>query len=187
MNFHPEPEVAPIPIDDARFKLLVRLISAIRNNAVVAPLPDAQMANAVEDWHETLSEVPTNQLTFLRLRGVQRGLKTASEFVSLWRSTLERRRDAEAADELRRETEAQREAERLMRGDYEAGKPESSARRTFRLQGERLRRGAPVIACHCQSENGFPLDATLNGTGEFWRCKNHQCAFRVPLEHTDLP
>ncbi len=174
-------------LDETRIALLARLISAIRNTQGIGALDKTQMLTAVDDWHEALIEVPTDQLTVLRLRGVQRGLKTASEFVSSWRATLERRREAEDAEELRRETDAQREAERQMRADFEAGKPQSSARRAFRLQGERLRRGAPVIACSCQSENGFPLDATLNGTGEFWRCKNRQCNFRLPLERTDSP
>lgn len=175
---------APDQISDARFTALVRLIGAVRNNKVVAPLPDNQMAQVVEDWHEILIEVPTDELKALRLRGIALGLERAADFLTHYRKTEETRLENEERMARKREDAQWRQQQEERAKNPEAQKLSVSAR-AFQLQAGRHRRGLLGIACDCKNESGLSEIATLNDDARFWKCAGDRCQFHLPVEKTD--
>lgn len=190
---------APFSLDDQeRYNAFTRFIEALRNVKAFNALTEEQLAGAVEDWHDVLCDVPTDELAMLRQVGLRAGLESAADFAKLWQNVQRERQDIEigraTAELVRQATQnplpqmtfrERAEQNRAFAGPDAENVRSSPQRLAAYWQGQRWRAGLLALACHCDNpENGTPLTAVLDTWGANWVCSRHRCHFVVPLAQT---
>lgn len=179
---------------EQRHGLLARMINAVRNVAVVNALSDWQLHDAVEDWDDVLSEVPTDDLEELRRRGLrevrrydgdgkpERPARNALDFLNFWRAE-QNVKDEAARDEERRNRDAQWH-QRIQSGEVLDGIGYIAAQLQWK---QRMMNGNLAVCCDCKDKDGYHLPAFLSPDRTHWVCRysvmraQSWCEFRWPV------